>query len=153
MILLAKGRLRVLSLVLCRFKGKVLGKHKGIPFYTIGQRRGLGISAGKPLYVIKIDTANNAIVLGEEKDLYVKEFLAHKLNWVAIKDLTKKLNINAKIRYNFSEKPAEIIRIDNETVKVIFKKPQKAVTPGQAVVFYDNDVVVGGGIIKQRSDL
>jgi tRNA-specific 2-thiouridylase len=134
-------------------KGNVVGKHKGIPFYTIGQRRGLGISAGKPLYVINIDVKNNAVILGEEKYLYVNEFLAHRMNWVAINKLREKLKVNAKIRYNFHEKPAEIIPIDDDTVKIIFEKPQKAVTPGQAVVFYKNDIVVGGGIIKQRCDL
>jgi len=134
-------------------KGNVLGKHKGIPFYTIGQRRGLGISAGKPMYVVDIDVQNNAIILGEEKDLYVKEFLAHKMNWVAIDKLSEKLNVNAKIRYNFREKAAVIIPVENEMVKVVFKEPQKAVTPGQAVVFYQDDVVIGGGIIKQRYDL
>ena len=134
-------------------KGNVIGKHKGIPFYTIGQRRGLGISAGKPLYVIDIDVKNNAVVLGEEKYLYVKSFLAHRMNWVAISKLREKLKVNAKIRYNFHEKPAEIIPLDDDTVKIIFKEPQKAVTPGQAVVFYKDDIVVGGGIIKQRCDL
>jgi len=134
-------------------KGNILGKHKGIPFYTIGQRRGLGISAGKPLYVIDIDVKNNTIILGEEKELYVKEFLAHKLNWVAIDGLYEELNVSAKIRYNFQEKPAVVMPYENDTVKIIFNEPQKAVTPGQAVVFYQDDVVIGGGIIKQRCDL
>ncbi|NLZ53699.1 MAG: tRNA 2-thiouridine(34) synthase MnmA [Thermoanaerobacteraceae bacterium] len=133
-------------------KGNVIGEHKGIPFYTIGQRRGLGISAGKPLYVVDIDVQNNAIILGEEKDLYVKEFLACQLNWVAIDKLDEELNVNAKIRYNFREKPAVIIPYENDMVKVVFKEPQKAVTPGQAVVFYQDDVVIGGGIIRQRYD-
>ncbi|HHY70906.1 MAG TPA: tRNA 2-thiouridine(34) synthase MnmA, partial [Thermoanaerobacterales bacterium] len=134
-------------------KGNVIGKHKGIPFYTIGQRRGLGISAGKPLYVINIDVKNNAVVLGEKKHLYVKEFLAYRMNWVAIGHLSKKMQVKAKIRYNFNEKPAEITPVDDDTVKVVFNEPQKAVTPGQAVVFYNDDIVVGGGIIKQRCDL
>jgi len=134
-------------------KGNVLGEHKGIPFYTIGQRRGLGIAAGTPLYVVDIDAQNNTIILGEEKDLYVKEFLAYHMNWVAIDKLSERLNVNAKIRYNFHEKPAEIMPLENEMVKVVFKEPQKAVTPGQAVVFYRDDAVIGGGIIKQRCDL
>jgi len=134
-------------------KGNILGKHKGIPFYTIGQRRGLGISAGKPIYVIDIDKKNNVVVLGEEKDLYVKEFIAHKLNWITIDILREELSVNAKIRYNFEEKPAKIEPIEKDMVKVIFKEPQKAVTPGQAVVFYQDDLVIGGGIIKQRCDL
>ncbi|HHX24472.1 MAG: tRNA 2-thiouridine(34) synthase MnmA [Tepidanaerobacteraceae bacterium] len=130
--------------------GNVLGKHKGIPFYTIGQRKGLGISAGKPLYVVNIDFDKNTIVLGEEQYLYVKEFIVFKMNWVAISDLTQTMKVNAKIRYNFSEKPAKIIPSNDDTVKVVFDEPQKAVTPGQAVVFYNDDIVIGGGIIKQK---
>lgn len=133
--------------------GNILGKHKGIPFYTIGQRRGLGISAGKPLYVVNIDAKNNYIVLGEEKDLYVKEFIVYKMNWIAIKTLTDKIEVNTKIRYNFNEKPAWVFPVNKDTVKVVFKEPQKAVTPGQAAVFYKDDVVIGGGIIKKRCDL
>lgn len=133
--------------------GKILGKHKGIPFYTIGQRRGLGISAGKPLYVVHIDGKNNTVVLGEEKDLYVKEFLAHKMNWIAIETLKDKMEVNAKIRYNFDEKSAKITLINKDTVKVTFKEPQKAVTPGQAAVFYKDDVIIGGGVIKGRCDM
>jgi tRNA-specific 2-thiouridylase len=133
-------------------KGKVIGEHKGIPFYTIGQRRGLGISAGKPLYVIKIDAERNTVMLGDEEDLYVKEFIAHQLNWVAIDGLAGKMKVSAKIRYNFQEKPAEIYPV-GDLVKVVFEEPQKAVTPGQSVVFYSGDLVVGGGIIKERSDL
>jgi len=130
--------------------GKVLGQHKGIPFYTIGQRKGLGISVGKPLYVIDINGKENTIVLGDESDLEVKEFLAHKLNWIAIEKLEKKINVNAKIRYNFHEQPAMVVPEDQDCVRVIFDTPQKAVTPGQSVVFYQDDVVVGGGIIKER---
>lgn len=134
-------------------KGNVIGRHKGIPFYTIGQRRGLGISAGKPLYVIDIDAKNNAVVLGDEKQLYAGEFIAYNMNWVAIDELSEKLKVDAKIRYNFHEKPAEILPLDDGTVKVVFEEPQKAVTPGQAVVFYKDDSVIGGGIIQQRCDL
>ncbi|WP_213996037.1 tRNA 2-thiouridine(34) synthase MnmA [Tepidanaerobacter syntrophicus] len=130
--------------------GKVIGKHKGIPFYTIGQRKGLGISAGKPLYVVDIDAENNAVVLGDEKDLYTKEFVASQTNWVSIDTPCEKFNANVKIRYNFIEKPAEIILLNGDTVKVIFENPQKAVTPGQSAVFYKGDVVLGGGVIQRR---
>ena len=131
--------------------GKVIGKHKGIPFYTIGQRKGLGISAGKPLYVVDIDAENNAIVLGDEKDLYTKEFAASQTNWVSIDAPCEKFSANVKIRYNFIEKPAEIIPLNGDTVKVIFENPQKAVTPGQSAVFYKGDVVLGGGVIQRQS--
>lgn len=128
--------------------GNILGQHKGIPFYTIGQRRGLGISAGKPLYVIEIDAKKNLIIVGEERDLYKRKLYAEQINWVAIEKLKDKMKVFAKIRYNFKEKPAEIISINN-SVEVIFKEPQKAITSGQSVVFYDGDVVIGGGKIKK----
>jgi len=127
--------------------GNILGRHKGIPFYTIGQRKGLGISAGKPLYVVKIDAKNNTVVLGEEKDLYSKEFVAHRLNWVAIKGLSDAKRIDAKIRYNFPEKPAQIYPLGDDLVKVVFDTPQKSITPGQSAVFYKDAAVVGGGEI------
>lgn len=129
--------------------GKVLGQHDGIAFYTIGQRRGLGISAGKPLYVIEINAKDNSIIVGEEKDLFKREFFAEGINWIAIDKLTDKMKVYAKIRYNFKEKPAEIIQLNNSTVKVIFEEPQKAIAPGQAVVFYKDDLVIGGGKIKK----
>jgi len=134
-------------------KGNILGKHKGIPFYTIGQRRGLGISSGKPLYVVGMDARRNAVILGPEQELFVKEFEACHMNWIAIDGLKETKQVNAKIRYNFNERSAKIQPDGPDRVKVIFDEPQKAVTPGQAVVFYENDVVVGGGIIKKRTDL
>ncbi len=134
-------------------QGDIIGEHKGIPYYTVGQRRGLGISADKPLYVIKIDAKNNRIILGDESDLYTKEFVAYNMNWISIEKLEDKLQVNAKIRYNFAEKPAQVIPLGADKVKVIFEQPQKAVAPGQSVVFYKDDVVVGGGIIIKRSDL
>lgn len=127
--------------------GNVLGRHYGIPFYTIGQRRGLGISAGKPLYVVDIDADNNIVVLGEEKDLLTKEFTAHRVNWISIEDLTEERQVEAKIRYNFPQKPAKIYPLKGDQVKVVFDTPQKSITPGQAVVFYEDEVVVGGGEI------
>ncbi|ADL07893.1 tRNA (5-methylaminomethyl-2-thiouridylate)-methyltransferase [Thermosediminibacter oceani DSM 16646] len=130
--------------------GRILGQHKGIAFYTIGQRRGLGISAGKPLYVIDIDRKRNAVVVGEEKDLLTKEFTADHVNWIAFDVLDDKKRVFAKIRYNFDEKPAQIMPLNSGMVKVVFDEPQKSVTPGQSVVFYDGDVVLGGGIISER---
>lgn len=134
-------------------KGNILGMHDGIPFYTIGQRRGLGISVGKPLYVVDIDAERNTVILGEEQDLFSREFIAHRVNWIAIDELNSVRQVGAKIRYNFDEKPAKIKPYGKDRVKVIFNEPQKAVTPGQAVVFYDDDTVIGGGIIEKRTDL
>ncbi|MCR4430538.1 MAG: tRNA 2-thiouridine(34) synthase MnmA [Tepidanaerobacteraceae bacterium] len=133
--------------------GNILGTHNGIPFYTIGQRRGLGISAGKPLYVIDINAERNTVLLGEERDLFTKEFIAERINWIAIDKLKSEMQVSAKIRYNFAEQPAKIQPYGTDKVKVIFSEPQKAVTPGQAVVFYVNDKVIGGGIIEKRTDL
>lgn len=130
-------------------KGNILGKHLGIPFYTIGQRKGLGISADKPLYVIQINADDNTIVLGENAELLRESFIAKDLNWIAISKLDYPLDVAAKIRYNFSEKPAKIVPKGNDLIKVIFKEPQRAITPGQSVVFYKDDVVIGGGIIKE----
>ncbi|MCG0274559.1 MAG: tRNA 2-thiouridine(34) synthase MnmA [Thermosediminibacteraceae bacterium] len=131
-------------------RGKILGQHNGIAFYTIGQRRGLGISAGRPLYVIDIDPKRNAIIVGDENDLLTKEFIADKVNWIAFDSLTSKRHVLAKIRYNFEEKPASIFPLESGKVKVVFDEPQKSVTPGQSVVFYDGDVVLGGGIIAEK---
>lgn len=134
-------------------KGNVIGQHKGIPFYTVGQRRGLGIHSTRPLYVIKIDAEKNVIVIGHEEDVYVREFTAGNLNWVSFEDISKSMCVNAKIRYNFEEKPAEVFPIEGNRVKVVFENPQKSPAPGQAVVFYNGDELIGGGTIEQRTDL
>lgn len=128
--------------------GKVLGKHRGIWNYTIGQRKGLGIQSGKPLYVIDIDPDRNAIIVGEERELYREEFLATELNWISIEELKEPIDVKVKIRYKSNETDCIVIPLSEEMVLVRFKEPQRAVTPGQASVFYDGDVVVGGGIIK-----
>lgn len=133
-------------------KGKVLGKHKGICFYTIGQRKGLGISHNEPLYVIKIDKTNNTIIVGAENELYKDELIVKKINWVSIEKLGEKLKVKARIRYLHKEDNAIIEPFENDKVKVKFDKPQKAIAPGQFAVFYDNDTVVGGGFIDEVMD-
>ncbi len=130
--------------------GKVLGKHKGIHHYTIGQRRGLGLSFGKPIYVVNINPENNTITIGEKKDLYSSELLAENLNWIAIEKLEKTIKACAKIRYKHEEALATIIPISESQIHVIFDEPQKAITPGQAIVLYDGDILLGGGFIKER---
>lgn len=130
-------------------EGNVLGEHRGIQYYTIGQRRGLGIAKGKPLYVIKIDREDNLIIVGEKKDLFKNELLARKLNWVAIESLDGEIEVTAKIRYLHKEAKATLFPHGQDTVLVKFNEPQSAVTPGQAVVFYKNDVLVGGGTITR----
>jgi Predicted tRNA(5-methylaminomethyl-2-thiouridylate) methyltransferase, contains the PP-loop ATPase domain len=129
--------------------GKVLGTHKGIPYYTIGQRRGLGLAHSEPLYVIGIDRSRNRLIVGVKKDLLKKSIVAHRLNWMTIKDIDGDLRVKAKIRYNHKAEDAAVSRMGEDLVRVDFDLPQEAPTPGQAVVFYDKGVVVGGGWIKE----
>lgn len=131
-------------------KGNILGRHKGIAFYTIGQRRGLGITEGRPLYVIGIDRKRNVVVVGGEEEAYGKSFLVSGVNWIN-SPFTRESPFSAqvKIRYNHKGEEAEIFPEDDGKVKVIFKSPQKAITPGQAAVFYDGELVLGGGWIEE----
>lgn len=129
-------------------KGRILGEHKGIINYTIGQRKRLGISLGKPAYVIKKDIAENTVTLGDENDLYTKSLIAEDVNLISVAELTSPMKITAKTRYSQTEQPAVLSYLGNGDYLVEFDKPQRAVTSGQAVVFYDGDVVVGGGTIK-----
>jgi tRNA-specific 2-thiouridylase len=128
--------------------GKVLGQHRGLFHYTIGQRKGLGIATGQPMFVTKIDTENNEVVLGEEQDILSNSLIAADLNWIAFDELTKPLQVTAKIRYGFREAAALIKPLDDGRVEVVFEQSVRAVTAGQSVVFYQGDTVVGGGIIQ-----
>lgn len=130
-------------------RGDLLGRHKGIPFYTIGQRRGLGLAAGKPLYVIRIDPEKNAIIVGEEHEVFRDRFIVDSVNWIACPPETSSFSAQVKIRYNHSGSEALLSLIGEERVEVKFKLPQKAITPGQAAVFYDGDRVFGGGWIRE----
>jgi len=128
-------------------RGRKLGQHRGIAFYTIGQRHGLGLASGKPLYVIRIEPESNRIVLGHEKELYSQKLTARKLNWISGKAPQEPVTAKAKIRYKSKEAEA-VLFLRNDSVDVDFTQPQKAVTPGQAIVFYNIDGVLGGGIIN-----
>ncbi len=128
-------------------EGKVIGQHQGIPFYTIGQRRGLGISAPEPLYVNALVPESNTIVAGRKADVYGDSLVASELNWIAVKKLSQPLDIKVRIRYLHQEADAVITPLDEDNVQITFQTPQMAITPGQAVVFYDEDTVVGGGTI------
>ncbi len=129
-------------------KGKVLGRHKGIHLFTVGQRRGLGIAAGKPLYVISIDRDEGTIIVAGEEALYRSELIAAGVNWITPEGLTGPMPVKTKIRYRHSPAEATLIPLKEGEVKVKFKSPQKAITPGQAVVFYQGEEVLGGGWIK-----
>jgi len=129
-------------------RGKILGQHRGIAFYTIGQRHGLGLASGKPLYVVRIEPESNRIVLGHEKELYSQKLTTYKLNWISGKAPRQPITAQARIRYKAKEAEASLF-FRNDSVNVNFAQPQKAVTPGQAIVFYNMDEVLGGGIIEQ----
>jgi len=129
-------------------QGDTLGEHRGIPFYTIGQRKGLGLSTREPLYVTTIAHERNAIVVGSKEEVYEVELIASRLNWISLSKLTQPITARAKIRYLHNEAEAEITPIGADKVHVKFKESQMAITPGQAVVFYDGDTVIGGGAIE-----
>ena len=128
--------------------GEILGKHDGLINYTIGQRKGLGIAYKEPLYVIKLDKQKNIVIVGTEKELYSNVLYAKNLNWLLFDKLDKEIECYAKIRYRANPAKARVYK-EEERVKVIFDEPQRAITPGQSVVFYDEEgVVIGGGIIE-----
>lgn len=129
--------------------GNVIGTHKGLPFYTIGQRRGLGIVHSEPLYVIRINCENNAIVLGTERQSYSTSLEASQLNFIPFDNITTPIRISAKIRYMAEDAEASLFPVKNGRARLVFDEPQKAVTPGQSVVFYSDEVVIGGGIIEE----
>ncbi|MGI6584429.1 MAG: tRNA 2-thiouridine(34) synthase MnmA [Lutisporaceae bacterium] len=130
-------------------QGRKLGAHKGIVHYTVGQRKGLGIALGKPMYVVEIIPDKNLVVLGDESEVFSNELVASKMNYITFEKLEGPINVKAKIRYSAREAEATVTPIDNERVRVVFKEPQRAITPGQAVVFYQEDLLVGGGTIEK----
>jgi tRNA-specific 2-thiouridylase len=128
-------------------QGNIVGHHQGILFYTIGQRKGLGIAAKGPLYVIDIKPERNTIVVGEREEAFGDELIADSLNWITFDRLTQPVRARAKIRYRHPEAEAIAVPIDKDKIYVKFTEPQLAITPGQAIVFYDGDTVIGGGTI------
>lgn len=128
-------------------EGNVLGTHRGTVRYTIGQRKGLGIAFGKPMFVKSIDTEKNTVMLAEDKDLFADTLAAEDFNWICGEPPTEEIKCKAKIRYRQSEQPATVYPQPDGTVKIVFDQPQRAITPGQAVVLYDGDIVLGGGRI------
>jgi tRNA-specific 2-thiouridylase len=134
-------------------EGNVLGEHRGIAFYTIGQRKGLGIAIGRPAYVVGIDKSRNAIIIGSNSELFRDTFVAQYVNLIAVDRLEGRVVVSAKIRYNMHDSPAEACSVGADRVQVRFAKPQRAITPGQSAVFYWDDVVVGGGVIADRDEV
>ncbi len=133
--------------------GNILGRHRGIINYTIGQRKRLGIAAGEPQYVIAIEPEHNAVIVGCRERALGDELVATNVNWSAIDRPTEAITARAKIRYRHPEAEASITPVDKDSVYVKFKEPQPAITPGQSIVFYNGDKVLGGGTIKVSSKL
>ena len=127
--------------------GNIIAQHKGIINYTIGQRKGLGIAAKAPYYVVSKNLETNEVILGSNDDLFSSTLTATDVNFISIERLTKPMRVKAKVRYKQKETDATITPLENGDVSVVFDEPQRAIAPGQAVVFYDGDIVVGGGTI------
>lgn len=127
--------------------GKVVGTHKGAVAYTLGQRKGLGLAMGAPVYVCDKDMAANTVTVGPNESLFRRNLLADNWNWIAIEALTEPIRVTAKARSRMTEQPATVYPEANGLARVEFDEPQRAITPGQAVVLYDGDTVVGGGTI------
>lgn len=125
--------------------GKKLGEHKGLIRYTIGQRKGLGLALERPMYVCRLDSENNNVILGYEDNLMSKHLSSENVNWLA--DVTDGMHVMAKARYAMKESPARVFLTDDGRIEVEFDEPQRAITSGQSVVLYDGDIVLGGGVI------
>jgi tRNA-uridine 2-sulfurtransferase len=135
--------------------GQLMGHHAGIHHYTIGQRRGIGIAGERPLYVIEIDAPKNRVVVGHQDELLVREYAATGVNWVAFDKPGAAVRADVRVRYRHLPAPATITKLDNgrqPRVRVVFDEPQRAITPGQATVFYRGDEVVGGGWIVKTGE-
>lgn len=134
-------------------KNRIVGEHQGLPFYTIGQRRGLIRGQKNPVYVIKVDRKSNTLIVGQKKDLYQKRVILKDINWLTGKKLNKGEEVMVKIRYRHPAVLARILRQikSSRGLEMEFKKPQRAVTPGQSAVFYSDDEILGGGIISPGS--
>jgi len=130
--------------------GRVLGHHDGIEFYTIGQRKGLGLTSPNPLYVIELDAENNRVVVGDDSALQRDEFRVDRCNWIPFDAPPKSIEVTAKIRYNHPGTPATVTPSSDGRARVKLHTPQRAITPGQACVFYQDDLVMGGGWIAAR---
>ncbi|MGH2369931.1 MAG: aminomethyltransferase beta-barrel domain-containing protein, partial [Chloroflexota bacterium] len=135
-------------------QGRYLGEHPGIFHFTVGQRKGLGVTSPEPLYVVAIEPERNAVIVGSDGDLHCRELIADGLNLVALPALEEPVRCRARLRYRMQEAPATVEPAPEQgedAVRVIFDAPQRAITPGQAVVFYDGDVVLGGATIASTA--
>ncbi len=129
-------------------EGTILGQHKGITHYTIGQRKHLGLSFGYPVFVSEIRPVTNEVVLSSNDNLFKNELIAENLNFMSVEDIEEPIRVSAKIRYSHKGANAVIEKVGDDKIRCTFEEPQRAPTPGQAVVFYQNDIVLGGGVIQ-----
>ncbi len=132
-------------------EGTVIGRHAGYPFYTIGQRKGLGVSSPEPLYVTRLDAEKNRIHVGRKTTLLCSKLIAENMNWTGISRPETPTRAAARIRYRDTEEACIIVPVGENRIEVVFDKPKQSITPGQAVVFYREDEVIGGGIIKEAT--
>jgi tRNA-specific 2-thiouridylase len=130
--------------------GEVIGTHHGMHHYTVGQRRGIGIAGARPLYVLGIDSARNRVIVGDQAELAAGEFTAAGVNWIAFDVAREPVRAEVRVRYRHTAAPATLSPLEDNRVRVQFDEPQRAITPGQATVFYRGDEVVGGGWIVRR---
>ena len=130
-------------------RGKVVGQHRGAVCYTLGQRKGLSLAMGAPVYVCTKDMEKNTVTVGPNEALFASTLLARDFNWIGVSELHEPMAVTARARYNQKEQPATVYPAENGLVKVVFDQPQRAMTPGQAVVLYQGDVVLGGGTIAE----
>ena len=129
--------------------GTILGEHQGLIHYTVGQRKGLGIALGQPAFVASKNVTENTVTLTTDAELYATELTARNVNFLCSEPIDSR-RITAKIRYRHTPSPATLTKLGEDRVKVVFDEPQRAIAPGQSVVFYDGDVVLGGGIIEPK---
>jgi len=128
--------------------GTVLGEHQGLPFYTIGQRKGLGITASEPLFVLRLEVAKNTVVVGPAQELGRDRLTAHDVNWIAGQPPVHPIEVQVKIRYKARPVPATILPLADNRVEVRFSLPVRDITPGQGAVFYQEELCLGGGLIE-----
>jgi tRNA-specific 2-thiouridylase len=129
--------------------GEVIGRHEGIQSFTVGQRKGLGLTSPDPLYVLAIHPDSHQVTVGPNEDLFARDLFANRLNWISIPGLAEgeTIRVSAKVRHRHTPAMATLSRVDENTVHALFDEPQRAITPGQSAVFYQEDEVVGGGWI------
>ena len=129
--------------------GKVLGQHEGVHHYTIGQRKGLGVAHSEPLYVVGLDAGRNRVIVGDRTETLETECTVQRVNWLSIAPPTAPIQAEVQIRYRAAAVPATIVPLDNGQVRIVFAEPQSSITPGQAAVWYDGEVLLGGGVIDR----